>query len=381
MTKRVLILVGIPSFDYSNPHSAVASFLSQIKLAANENGWIAEFPPQSLTSKESNTTTQKQSKLKQILNGWKWAYQSLAFYRYQQNQKALFKSLSQLPKYDKVIEFHTVGSTIGKQLANHWKAKLSVIFDSPVDEQFLEMKQTRTAFWKSIQKSEQVTMEGADHIMAYSPACSEYLKKRYALKTEPHILPCVVHKRAPINESLKERFNILFIGSFLSWHNVGLLVKAFERLVAEKPEARLQLIGYGEEWQKIKKMIVERQLTSVVELPGFVSEKDLLQYKKEASIGVMPGSNWYGSPLKLFEYAAAGIPFIAPDTPTVRSIFTEEEHCLYITDKEPINSLYNGLNRLMDQPEIRQKIGIQAREFVNENFGHDLYLLKLSQIL
>lgn len=380
MAKRVLILVGIPDFDYTNQHSAVVLFLNQIRLAAIENGWVAAFPPQESTQKNVTKPGKKKSAIKQLFSSWKWGYQSLAFYRYQKRQKALLDSLMTLPAYDCVVEFHTVGSTIGKQLAEKWKANLSIIFDSPVAEQFLEMKKTKSAFWSAIQQSERLSMEAADKIMAYSPACRDYLKERYTLQAEPVILPCVVNKPAPQNVSSKETFNILFIGSFLSWHKVDLLVKAFEQLLNEIPNARLQLIGYGEEWEVIKKQISDKKLEKQVEMPGFVSEEELMRYKKEATVGIMPGSNWYGSPLKLFEYAASGIPFLAPETPTITSIFSEK-HCWLIDKDDPVVSIYKGLKKFEASPALRAAKSQEAQAFYQENFTPEIYRNNLHKAL
>lgn len=380
MAKRVLILVGIPDFDYTNQHSAVVLFLNQIRLTALENGWVAAFPPQESVPLNEVNPGKKKSVMKQILRSWKWGYHSLAFYRYKKRQKALLNSLSVLPAYDCVVEFHTVGSTIGKQLAEKWKANLSIIFDSPVAEQFLEMKKTKSAFWSAIQQSEYLSMEAADKIMAYSPACADYLKERYTLRAEPVILPCVVNKPAPQNGSSKEPFNILFIGSFLSWHKVDLLVKAFEQLLNEIPNARLQLIGFGEEWKVVKKSIADKKLENQVEMPGFVNEEELLRYKKEATVGIMPGSNWYGSPLKLFEYAAAGIPFLAPKTPTIASIFSEE-HCWLIDKHDPVTSIYKGLKKMEASATLRAKKSQKAQAFYQEKFAPEIYRKNLHKAL
>ena len=99
-----------------------------------------------------------------------------------------------------MVEFHTVGSTLGLQLAKKWNCKFSVIFDSPVDQQFLEMYKTKTAFWTRIQASEHLTMQAVDKVMAYSPACKDYLLSKYNLKCVIEVLPCIVDKPSIQNQ-------------------------------------------------------------------------------------------------------------------------------------------------------------------------------------
>ena len=232
MTKKVLILVGIPHFDYSNEKSAVCSFLLEIKKAYKDKGVNVEFPP---FKKSKTVIVQNENqnsiieKLKLVLKKWPWLYQSIVHRAYFKEQDVLYNELSNLKGFTHIVEFHTVGSTIGKKLSELWDAKLSVIFDSPVDEQFLEMHGTKSSYWGRIKESERITLEAANRIMVYSPACQEFIKNKYQIDCSITILPCVINKGTVKNESEpRSEFIIGFIGSFLSWHKVELLVKAYK---------------------------------------------------------------------------------------------------------------------------------------------------------
>ncbi len=394
MSKRILILVGIPDFDYSNQMSAVASFLKTIKTAFESEGHEVDFgqskelPLKNETielpgDKKSNRNLigKVKSAAKSAMKAWPWLYHSLAFRNFFKNQDELYFKLFDRKPYDHVIEFHTVGSTLGAQLAERWGAKFSVIFDSPVEEQFYEMHGTKTVHWSRILKSEKQTLEAADNIMAYSPACEAHIQLKYKLKGAVGILPCVVNKANVVNNPQSTEFNIGFIGSFLSWHKVDLLVRVFQKLHLKHKNARLQLIGFGMEWNKVKALVDRLGLTEVVDMPGFVSEADLLNYKTWFSVAVMPGSNWYGSPLKLFEYAQSQIPFIAPTTKTVVSIFQENEHCLYIDAKNEEDSLLKKLTFSIENTLKMDEMATRAQTFVRENFEDVIYNKKLVEVL
>jgi len=62
----------------------------------------------------------------------------------------LINKSSKKEGYTHIIEFHTIGSDLGLQLTEMFNAKFSVIFDSPVDEQFYEMFNTKSLFWNKI---------------------------------------------------------------------------------------------------------------------------------------------------------------------------------------------------------------------------------------
>lgn len=385
MKKRIVILVGIPNFDYSNEKSAVAAFLRTIKDAFEQAGdevqlgletnFIADHTG---TVNASNGIKQK---LKSILKIWKWGYQSLAFRSFFKRQDQLIESYKGIKSADLVVEFHTVGSTLGLHLAKKWNCNFSVIFDSPVDQQFLEMYKTKTLFWSRIQNSERLTMQAADKIMAYSPACKDYLKSKYEIKAKIEVLPCIVDKPVVQNHPDAEEFKIGFVGSFLVWHKVDDLVRAFYRFHKEMPNSKLVLIGYGEEWDAVKDLVRKLELTAAVEMPGFVSEEELKKYKRNFSVAIMPGSNWYGSPLKLFEYAACGIPFIAPNTPTVSSVFTDKVDCLMVDENDRIQSIYQQLIYLAQNPEKAKQLGLIAQARSLANYASNHYLLNLYKTL
>lgn len=376
----MLILIGIPDFDYGNEQSAVRSFLLTVGNAFAKNGaevdYAGDMTPKPYQPAGSANGGVAQS-IKSFLKKWPWLYQSLVLRSYFKRQDLLVESLKKKGPYDLVVEFHTVGSTVGKQLAAYWKADFSVIFDSPVDEQFYEMHQTKTLFWGHIKSTERQTMEAAQQIMAYSPACKKHIETKYNITGQVGVLPCVIHKSVAENRANKKAFNIVFIGSFLSWHKVDRLVEAFAIFQQDNPHARLQLIGHGVEWERISNLVKAKGLEEKVEMPGFVDEETLLEYKQKANVAVMPGSNWYGSPLKLFEYAFSEIPFIAPATPTVSSIFKDKEHCLFVSEKEEVASLVKAFNFYGQNADQGKEMARQAREFISENFGGEAYAAKL----
>jgi glycosyltransferase involved in cell wall biosynthesis len=378
VAKSVLILIAIPDFDYKNQNSAVLAYLKEVKDAFLKNGDEADF------GYFEHDTVDKQNSpiivysglkgmIKKMVKQWKWLYQSLALQVYFSKQNSLLKQLLSGKKYDEIVEFHTVGSVVGVELKKKWGAKLSVIFDSPVAEQFLEMYGTRTIFWRKIKASERITMQNADAVLAYSSTCANYLVQKYRIPVPITILPCVIHKNEIIERAPSAIFSIGFIGSFLCWHKLEMLVTVFAQFVKEYPESKLYLVGFGVEWKKIQSLVNELDLVDYVDLPGFVSEEELQEYKRLFNVAIMPGSNWYGSPLKLFEYAFAQIPFIAPSTPTVRSIFKEDVDCLYIDEQNEATSLMEKLVFAYNNPKKMNELGINAYNSVLTKYNDQAY--------
>jgi glycosyltransferase involved in cell wall biosynthesis len=83
-------------------------------------------------------------------------------------------------------------------------------------------------------------------------------------------------------------------------------------------------------------------------------------------ITVMARSNWYGSPVKIFEYGAMGKAIIAPDTVPVRDVMIDGEDGLLV---EPVVSLISSaLSRLISDKEERSRFGRNFQRKVLEKY-------------
>ncbi|HET9147544.1 MAG TPA: glycosyltransferase, partial [Acetobacteraceae bacterium] len=77
-------------------------------------------------------------------------------------------------------------------------------------------------------------------------------------------------------------------------------------------------------------------------------------------IALQPRSVDYASPLKLFEYMAAGCAIVAPDQPNIREILTHGRTALLFDPDEP-GALWQAVARLADDAELRERLGRAAR--------------------
>ncbi|MBK6953224.1 MAG: glycosyltransferase [Crocinitomicaceae bacterium] len=223
---------------------------------------------------------------------------------------------------------------------------------------------------KKIDDFERLSIESADSIICYSETMSRFVSEKYKISGKVNVFPCIIYKNQSDQFNTEDKVNksplIGFIGSFLSWHKVELLVSAFKEIHVKFPDVRLVLIGYGVEWERIKKQVHDFGMNDCVEMPGFVSEEQLLRYKETMMIGVMPGSNWYGSPLKLFEYAQSSIAIIAPATPAVVDLFSKEE-ALFIDRNNSGKSLVQHLRLLLGNDNMRNVlIGNASKKMTGE---------------
>jgi glycosyltransferase involved in cell wall biosynthesis len=87
------------------------------------------------------------------------------------------------------------------------------------------------------------------------------------------------------------------------------------------------------------------------EVPGLLSAFD---------VGVLPGSHDYGHPMKLVEYAAAGLASVAPDLASAREVLQHGVTGLLFPPGD-VNALAATLARLATDEVLRQRLGAHAR--------------------
>jgi glycosyltransferase involved in cell wall biosynthesis len=107
---------------------------------------------------------------------------------------------------------------------------------------------------------------------------------------------------------------LLFLGALEPRKNIGVLLDAYERLLAEMPDApSLVLAGkVGADSKLINARVADRPLAGRVQLPGYVASEQREQLFKGALAFVMP-SHTEGFGMPVVEAMTAGVPVIAAD--------------------------------------------------------------------
>jgi glycosyltransferase involved in cell wall biosynthesis len=150
-----------------------------------------------------------------------------------------------------------------------------------------------------------------------------------------------------------------FVGSFQPWHRVELLVRALAPLVPERP-LHLLLIGDGPGLPVALAEAERLGLSHRVLALGAVAPAGVPALIAACDIGVLPSTNDYGQPMKLLDYAAAGLPAVAPDLAPVREVIRDGATGLLFPPGD-VEALTRALARLADDEALRRRMGSRAR--------------------
>lgn len=147
--------------------------------------------------------------------------------------------------------------------------------------------------------------------------------------------------------------------------------------IPAKAGVKFLIIGDGELGEELKKYSIDFGIKDDVIFTGW--RKDLQKVYADLDIVVITSFN-EGTPVSIIEAMAAGKPVIATDVGGVKDMFKEGAGCrgqgaggkIYcegiLINSNDSNSLAEGINFLLDNPEMTKDMGRMGRMTVKERF-------------
>ncbi|MEY7849469.1 glycosyltransferase family 4 protein [Natrarchaeobius sp. A-rgal3] len=131
---------------------------------------------------------------------------------------------------------------------------------------------------------------------------------------------------------------------------------------AKEIDATVYVVGgYEDDINRVKR---STNYSENVVFTGFVDPADIPVYQIAADVLVAPyteSSRPWVSPLKLFEYMAAGRPIIASDREVLKEVLVDGENAL-LFEKGNAESLRNQIERVLESNALATNLGTKARQ-------------------
>jgi glycosyltransferase involved in cell wall biosynthesis len=160
-----------------------------------------------------------------------------------------------------------------------------------------------------------------------------------------------------------------FVGTFGPWHGVLTLAEA----IALLPEngVRFLFVGAGMFRDEVERIISEAGRSQQVIFAGQVEHKKVPALLDACDILLSPhvpmtdGSEFFGSPTKLFEYMAMGKAIVASRLGQIAEVLDDEETALLVEPGDA-RQLADAILRLHNSRELRERLGAAARRVAVE---------------
>lgn len=190
-------------------------------------------------------------------------------------------------------------------------------------------------------------------------------------QTPPHKLPVV-----------------LFLGSFRAWHGVLGFMRAAVRLLATGQACRFLLVGDGPERTEAEQ--IAAPWPGCFQFTGAVPYDQVPTLLAQADIGVAPfttarhpalqAAGFFWSPLKIFEYMAAGLPVVTVNIPPLNQIVRDGHEGLLVREADDA-ALATTLTRLINDLATARAMGEAARTRVVAHYSWQQHCIDIEGII
>jgi glycosyltransferase involved in cell wall biosynthesis len=284
------------------------------------------------------------SGLKRLMPLWLW--NALKDLRLMKHDKKAGKQLEEaILKFqpDFIYERGEYLQDSGVKMAAKHRIKHVLEVNSPVVEEMATFEGPDVLRFLGHQK-ERNKLLGTSQVVAVSTAMKEYLQTHYHCRKPIHVAPNAINPEkelydpeavAKIRAGFPAETKIIgFVGSLFPYHGVDGLIEAFATVLHKQPNAHLMIVGDGIIRAGLEEKAARILPKGSYTFTGKIPHKEVMNYIKVFDVAVMPSSNWYGSPIKIFEYGLAGVPIVAPDKGPLRDVMEHTKHGLLVSDDD-----------------------------------------------
>ena len=164
---------------------------------------------------------------------------------------------------------------------------------------------------------------------------------------------------------------IVFAGAMYYHRGLDVLLEAIPKIIRKIPDAKFILLGNGNELEKLKEIVLEKNLENSVEFKGWIEREKIPENISDASIGIGPlrltDVTSRALPIKVLEYMAVSLPIIAQKGTLPDDVLVNEKNGYFVDGAE---DLAEKISSLLNEPDKINQMGNQSRLMV-QNFSWD----------
>ncbi|MFM2375797.1 MAG: hypothetical protein RLZZ165_894 [Bacteroidota bacterium] len=274
---------------------------------------------------------------------------------------------------DMIYERGNYLQTSGVNAARKMKVMHVLEMNSPYVEEKVELEGVSRLLAKAKEK-EAWQLAKTDHIVVVSSSLKEYFMAGHRIfegkftlipnaidpekgRVEPGKLADLRRRHA-----LEGKIVIGWVGSIQPWHGMEELILTFSNLARQDPRLALMIVGGGETLLALKQCAAESGVGERIHFTDGVPHAEVFTHLAAMDICVLPNTNWYGSPIKIFEYGMMGKAILATHHATVLDVMVPGQDGIVIAPGS--KALQEGLERLVADPGLRQRLGTHFQEKV-----------------
>lgn len=209
----------------------------------------------------------------------------------------------------------------------------------------------------------------ADRLVAVSPTATSYATGRASLI--PPGVDSSVFVPPASSDVAEPGLDVVYVGRLertSRWKGVQVLLEAFSTVVQKEPDARLVLVGDGDDVPTLKAQAARLGIQDNVDFRGALHGSELVAAYQSAGVVVLPSlteSESFG--MTLVEAMSCGRPVVGSEVGGIPSVVRDGVDGLLVPPGDP-DALAVGLVELLEDPARREAMGAAGREAAVERW-------------
>jgi glycosyltransferase involved in cell wall biosynthesis len=274
-------------------------------------------------------------------------------------------------KPDFIYERYALNTVAGAWASKRYGVPLLLEVNSPLADEKRALGQL--LFYRASRRLEAYVLNRATRVLAVTQVLADILHRSAGLPeqrtvvvhngTDPEVVQRAAARRAAVRSELGFQSDAVVLGSvgfFREWHGVDQMLDAFAAVRRSSPRTRVLLVGEGPAIPSLQQLVTTHGLTDDVRFTGAVAHDRIPEFLAAMDVVVIPRAVEYASPLKLFEYMAAGKAILAPRQPNLLEVITEDHDALCFRPGDE-RELLGLIQKVVDDAALRRALGEAAQ--------------------
>lgn len=303
-----------------------------------------------------------------------------------ENNRHTYRILRRNEPFDLVYERFSLWSYGGMEYARKRGVPGFLEVNAPLIE---EQARHRTLVNKGLaEQAARRAFRAAEKILAVSRQVAAWLEGYLEESKDVHVVPNGVDATRfcpgliPAMPAGAGTFTLGFVGTLKPWHDLETLAAAFERLHQQNANTRLLVVGDGPRRSYLKERFKRSGIADSAHFVGAVPPADVPAWLASMDVALAlysDGERCYFSPLKVYEYMAAGLPVVASRSGQLQELIEDGKNGFLCAPGDTA-AVVSALERLLENPHLRAAMGRFGRTLVCRHHTWDAVAARILEL-
>jgi glycosyltransferase involved in cell wall biosynthesis len=177
-------------------------------------------------------------------------------------------------------------------------------------------------------------------------------------------------------ESLnKSDINLVIVSRLVIQKNINIVIEALK--ILNNKNLKLNIIGQGGEYGKLKELIKKLDLQNEIKLLGKIENNKISEFLNTSDIFIQ-ASNYEGLPHSILEAINYEVPILSTEVGGCKDLLNNGEQGFIISSPPDKNSIAENITYIINNKEAARKKATNAKAFIKKEYNFskqaDLYM-------